>query len=57
MAKSLCKWKKKDIEKHFDELIPLVFPPSYICKECARCGHNKNILCKAAKLPIIDNES
>ncbi len=52
MGKSLCKWKKKDIEKHFHELLIIVDKPKYICKECARCAHNKGHLCKALKIPF-----
>lgn len=46
MAKTLCKWKKKEIEKHVNELIHIVEKPKYFCKECARAANNKNFLCK-----------
>jgi hypothetical protein len=50
MAKSLCKWKKKDIEQHLGELTHIVNKPRFACKDCARCAHNKSYLCKAVKL-------
>ncbi|WP_448247902.1 hypothetical protein [Thalassotalea agariperforans] len=50
MAKSLCKWKKKDIEKHVHELMQIVEKPRYFCKECARAAHNKGFLCKPTNL-------
>lgn len=50
MAKSLCKWKKKEIEKHVHELIHIVEKPRYFCKECARAAHNKGFLCKPITL-------
>lgn len=52
MAKALCKWKKKEIEQGLHELARLVDKPRYICKDCARCAHDKAFLCKGVKLPI-----
>ncbi|WP_165786995.1 hypothetical protein [Pseudohalioglobus lutimaris] len=51
MAKSLCKWKKKEIEKGVDELADIVHRPRFVCKDCARAAHDKGHLCKAMKLP------
>ena len=51
MAKSLCKWKKKEIEKGVHELAHIVDKPRFICKDCARAAHAKGFLCKAVKLP------
>jgi hypothetical protein len=50
MPKSLCKWKKKEIEKDLLLLKHIVDKPKYICKDCARSAHDKNFLCKAIKL-------
>jgi transposase-like protein len=50
MAKSLCKWKKKDIEHNIHELTHIVDKPRFICKDCARAAHDKNFLCKPMKL-------
>jgi hypothetical protein len=52
MAKSLCKWKKKEIEKGLRELAHIVDKPRFICKDCARAAHDKNYLCKPIKLPL-----
>ena len=52
MAKSLCKLKKKEIEKKLHELAHIVDKPRYICKDCARSAHDKNFLCKPIKLPL-----
>ena len=52
MAKTLCKWKKKDIEKGLDALILIVDKPRFICKDCARSANDKGFLCKATKLPL-----
>jgi hypothetical protein len=52
MAKALCKWKKKDIEKCLNELAHIVDKPRFICKDCARSAHDKGFLCKAIKLPL-----
>ncbi|WP_371379004.1 hypothetical protein [Thalassotalea aquiviva] len=51
MAKSLCKWKKKDIEKKLEQLAQIIESPQYICADCARSAHSKGYLCKAVKMP------
>jgi hypothetical protein len=51
MAKTLCKWKKKDIEKSVDELARMVDEARFICKDCARSANDKAHLCKGIKLP------
>lgn len=50
MVKSLCKWKKKEIEAKVNELTHIVDKPKFICKDCARCAHDKGYLCKPIKL-------
>lgn len=50
MAKTLCDWKKKDIEKHFDELCEILSQPRYVCRKCARCAHSSRYLCKPRKM-------
>ena len=52
MVKTLCKWKKKEIEKGLHELAHIVDKPRFICKDCARSAHNKAFLCKPTKLPL-----
>jgi len=44
--KKLCKWKKKDIEKRFGELVNLVSEPEYVCRKCGRAAHDKDCLCR-----------
>ncbi|WNC70767.1 hypothetical protein RGQ13_11560 [Thalassotalea psychrophila] len=51
MVKSLCKWKKKEVENHLHELWHIVDKPRHICKDCARASHTKGYLCKPIKLP------
>lgn len=48
--KTLCKWKKKDIEKHFEELVKLVCEPRYVCRKCGRAAHGEDCLCKPIRL-------
>lgn len=50
MAKTLCDWSKKDIEKHWDELRALVENPRYICRKCARAASTSKVLCKPRKI-------
>jgi len=50
MAQSLCKWKKKDIERNINELTHIIDKPRFLCKSCARAAHNKGFLCKPIKL-------
>ena len=52
MAKSLCKWKKKEIEKDFHELARIIDKPRFVCKDCARSAHDKRFLCKPIALPF-----
>lgn len=56
MPKTLCKWKKKDIDRHVDELAVLVAAPRFVCRNCARAAHSKSSLCKAMKLPQSSRE-
>ena len=51
MAKTLCKWKKREIHRDFETLIPLVDKPKFICKDCLRLANKKEHLCKGSKLP------
>lgn len=50
MAKTLCKWKKREIHKSLDKLTQLVDKPKFICKDCLRQANKKEHLCKAVKL-------
>lgn len=51
MAKTLCDWSKKDLEKKADELAALVRDPRFYCRKCARSAHTSKVLCKPRKLP------
>lgn len=52
MARSLCKYKKKEIEKSLHELAHIVDKPRFICGDCARSAHDKGHVCKPVKLPL-----
>jgi len=52
MAKTLCKWKKKEIEQNIHELTNIVSKPRFICKDCARAACDKSYLCKPIKLKL-----
>lgn len=54
MAKTLCDWSKKDLEKHADELWKLVREPAWYCRKCARVANTPKVLCKPRKLPRED---
>ncbi len=49
MAKTLCDWSKKDLEKHADQLAEIVNPPRYYCRKCARVANHAKHLCKPRK--------
>lgn len=52
MAKTLCDWSKRDLEKHADKLLKLVRDPAFYCRKCARVANTSKVLCKPRKLPI-----
>ena len=45
MAKSLCDWKKSEIQRHPDKLEALVEDPCYLCMKCGRAANSKKVLC------------
>ncbi len=51
MAKTLCDWSKRDLEKHPDKLRELVHDPRYYCRKCARAANTSKVLCKPRSLP------
>ena len=51
MAKTLCDWSKKDLDKHADHLAAIVRDPRYYCRKCARSAHSSKFLCKPRRLP------
>lgn len=52
MAKTLCEWKKRDLEKHPEKLLELVRDPRFYCRKCARVANTSKVLCKPRKLPL-----
>ena len=46
VAKTLCDWNRKDIEKHFDLLCEITSRPRYSCLKCAASAHESKHLCK-----------
>jgi len=49
-TKLLCKWKKDDINKKFDEFSDIVRNPKFICKKCGRVADKKKWLHKPVAL-------
>jgi hypothetical protein len=43
MAKTLCDWSKRDLEKHADKLLLLVRDPRYYCRKCARVANTPKL--------------
>lgn len=50
--KTLCDLDKKEIEKQLPAIMALVNRPAYICKKCARAANQKELVCKAARIPV-----
>jgi hypothetical protein len=50
MAKTLCDWTRKDIEKRAGELERLLSEPRFYCRKCARCACVGKVLCKPRRL-------
>jgi len=51
MAKTLCDWSKKEIERDFEKLCTIVANPRYLCRKCARSAGSSKHLCKPRNLP------
>jgi len=49
-AKSLCKFDKDDISKHFSEFASITAHNRYLCVKCARVAEDKDWLCKPKKV-------
>lgn len=56
MAKTLCDWSKRDIEKKADKLYELVRDPKFICRKCARVASQYQVLCKPKRMPALSRE-
>lgn len=47
MAKTICDWSKKDIEKNPEKLWEITKNPTFYCRKCGRVANTKKALCKA----------
>lgn len=52
MARTLCDWSKRDIEKKADKLYEIVRDPKFICRKCARVANQYEVLCKPKRMPM-----
>ena len=50
MSKTLCEWKRKEIEQKTEKLAQIICPSNYVCKKCARSASSKKYLCKPTNL-------
>lgn len=48
--KNMCKWKKDEIKKDFEDYVKIVKEPAYVCCKCGRVADKKKLLCKAEKI-------
>jgi len=44
--KTLCKFKRHEIEEHFKDLAKHTRSSNFLCKKCARSANSKKWLCK-----------
>ncbi|OOF11890.1 MULTISPECIES: hypothetical protein [Salinivibrio] len=51
MAKSLCKWRRGDVDAELELLATIVSPPCVACSKCARVARDKSYLCRPTPLP------
>jgi len=47
MAKTICDFSKKDLEKEPQLLFELTRDPQFYCQKCGRVANTKKVLCKA----------
>ena len=48
--KELCKWKRDNYAKEFQQLKAIVSQPRYACSKCGRVADKKKWLCKPQNL-------
>jgi hypothetical protein len=53
VAKTLCDWSEKDIEKKAAKLAELLLSPRFLCRRCARAAARSKVLCKPARLESV----
>lgn len=51
MARTLCEWDKRDIERDLERLAGVIGVPRYVCRKCARSAQEDRHLCKPTRLP------
>lgn len=51
MARTLCEWDKRDIERDLERLAGVIGVPRYVCRKCARSAQEDRHLCKPVRLP------
>lgn len=51
MAKTICDWSKKDLEKNSERLMELTRNPCFFCKKCGRVSNSKKALCRSTAFP------
>ena len=47
MAKTICDWSRKDLEKNASKLWRITRDPIFFCRKCGRVANTKKVLCKA----------
>lgn len=57
MAKTICDWSKKDLERKADELFQLTKNAEFYCRKCGRVANQKKALCKAQRFEKKESES
>ncbi|SIO21320.1 hypothetical protein [Salinivibrio sp. ES.052] len=50
MAKSLCKWRRGEVEANLSALAAITTPPRAACSKCARVASEKGYLCRPVSL-------
>ncbi|OOE88836.1 hypothetical protein [Salinivibrio sharmensis] len=50
MAKSLCKWRRGEVEANLSTLAAITMPPRAACSKCARVASDKGYLCRPVSL-------
>ena len=49
-SKSLCKWKREEVNKNSAELVAFLSHSKYFCERCLRSSRLRGTLCKPEKL-------
>lgn len=47
MAKTICDWSKKDLEKKQEKLARITRNACFFCGKCGRVANTSKVLCKA----------